>query len=199
MISMKNPVSYLLLAATVFLLTDCKKTKDDPIFSIYTRKERVVGEWTLKSGTENEGNTSGNYSEGSNTVYAESSYVTNAYTTQNGVTYSSTQSGSYSLKISFKKNGDFSMTKIQDGDIVTESGTWNFTGDIGKHKNKQQIVVNFTGTTTNGSTLVQTGNRSDITFDIKELRNKKMVLTYSNIYSQGNSTNSDNFEWTLEQ
>jgi hypothetical protein len=188
-----------LLPAIIFLLSDCKKSKDDPFFSIYTRKERVVGNWTLKSGTESVGNTSGSYAEGSNTDYTENSYVTTGYTTQNGTTLSSTEQGPYSLKVSFEKNGDFSMTVLQDGDIVTETGTWNFTGDVGKHKSKTQIVVNIASTTTNGTTRIQTGNRSDITFDIKELRNKKIVLTYSINYSQGNSSDFDTFEWTLEQ
>jgi hypothetical protein len=199
MISMKNPVSYLLLAVTVFLLTDCRKTKDDPIFSIYTRKERVVGNWTLKSGTDSNGSTSGSYSESSSTVYNESSYAETSSVTQNGITNTATDQGSYSLKISFSKDGDFSMTEIQDGSTVVETGTWNFTGNIGKHKNKQQIVVNLTGSSGTGYNRVLGGNRSDITFDIKELRHKKMVLSYSVTTLDASLSYFDNFEWTLEQ
>jgi hypothetical protein len=78
----------------------------------------------------------------------------------------------------------------------------------GDYKNKEQIVINLNSNTRTSSfgytTLVYestfTGNKSDMTYTLKELRNKKLVLVseFTSTDAKGNS-NSFKSELTFEQ
>ena len=81
---------------------------------------------------------------------------------------------------------------------------WNFTGGVGKeYKNKSQIVAKITsyssssiGSSFSGSA---TGKDMDFSWSIKELRNKKMVLTNESTYASGSSSSTDKGETILER
>jgi hypothetical protein len=74
------------------------------------------------------------------------------------------------------------------------SGIWNFTGNVGKFNNKEQIVLtqqNYQGNNFRGNTIYQT-------YNIKELRNNKLVL-YAQSYSEYNGySQSQSEEFTFE-
>lgn len=191
----------------LFVLSACKKGPDDPFISLRSRKARVVGDWKMKKGSnessdQNTSNTSNNQST-SSTTYNESSYTTVSHFTSGTNTQDNTSTGSYSLKISFKKDGTFDYSEEQDGDTYTAKGTWNFTGGVGSKKNKEQIVLHFTSSTYSGGSSILTGNQVDVTFDLKELRNKKMVVTFeensADTNDNGNQTSSFKAEYTFEQ
>jgi hypothetical protein len=203
----------LFLASFISLLifSECKKGPDDPFISLRSRKARVAGDWKLSSGTET---SSSNYSGGSSihqetetTTYDGSSYTTVTDETVGPTSYHDTETGAYSLKVSFKKDGSFEMEESRDGDASTSKGTWNFTGKVGDLKNKEQIVLSVTSESGSGYSSTSSGNQVDKTFNIKELRNKKMVLVFeegstsSDTFGSTTSTSTDShkLEYVLEQ
>ncbi|HRH12695.1 MAG TPA: hypothetical protein PLU73_14335, partial [Bacteroidia bacterium] len=81
------------------------------------------------------------------------------------------------------------------------SGTWNFTDGIGDSKKREQIVLFLKSSTgiSGSTTLSYTGNKVYMTFNIKELRNKKIVLTRTETETSGTDSNDFKWEATLEQ
>lgn len=178
---MKNIIKNTLLAAVILSTVSagfvgCKKGEDDPFLSLRTRKARVAGEWKITS--------------------IKSTDVSGTATdimTMNGSTYtetdaSGTSTGTWTLEYTFEKDGTYKSTENMDGVLSTSEGTWNFTSGVGKSKNKSQITLYETTITSPGSSSTYTGNYVDIAFDLKELRNKKMVWYYKSAYT--NSTGS---------
>src|ERR1044072_738297 len=185
----------LILAALAVLVvfSECKKGPDDPFISLRSRKARVVGDWKMTKGsdvsTSNSTGGSSSYQSSSTTSYDGSTYTSVSDNTSGGVPTHTTQSGSYTLKLSFKKDGTFEYEETRDGDASSFKGTWNFTGNVGDHKKKEQIALHITSSTFSGSTSTTTGNQVDAIFNLKELRNKKMVITY-----EQSSTDTDTYD-----
>jgi hypothetical protein len=194
---MKKLIQYtFLLALLGGILVECKKGEDDPFLSLRRRKARVVGDWSMTSGTEvnSSGTSSTNYN-----------YTENAYTrisVSGGVTTST--AGVHTLKISFEKDGSFTYTETQDGSSSIVSGNWNFTAGVGKeYKNREQITLKITSYSSTDPSYSQTGSYTgkdiDATFSIRELRNKKMVIYTESTTASGTSFSSSKTEYTMEQ
>lgn len=177
-----NQKLLLCSAVILFLFSECKKGPDDPFISLRTRKARVVGDWKLSSGSRTDERT---YNNGTSTIQNDNSSTTydgNNYTYVlsqlfGSSPYQQTESGTFTMKMRFKKDGSFEIEQTKDGDVTTTKGTWNFTGKVGDNENKEQILLHYTyyadGNSTNNIT---SGNQTDQAYSIRELRNKKMVL-----------------------
>ena len=195
---MKQPktlVLLMLLGSSLFI-TNCKKGEDDPFLSLRTRKARVAGEWTMKSGTDKisavDGASGASFTN--NITYTETSYnETSSFPGGGG-------SGTHKLTIEFEKDGGFIYTETMDGSTFIAKGTWNFTDGIGDNKRKEQLVLHVTSYSDPDGSGTFAGNYTDLTYNIKELRNKKMVLisTDKSSYSDGNY-NSYETDYTFEQ
>ncbi|PBQ32190.1 hypothetical protein CNR22_10540 [Sphingobacteriaceae bacterium] len=161
------------------LLTSCKKGEDDPAISLRTRKARVEGNWKMTKGIHSQ------YVFGSviETTFTRDSY--RQVSTFDGKQIVS--EGESFFKINFNKNGAVDIQNLlASAGSYTMSGTWNFTGGVGKLKNKEQLVI----------VDPQTSVNREVVYSIKELRNKKLVLCRnSNINT--NFTYSE--EFTFEQ
>ncbi|MDO9000443.1 MAG: hypothetical protein Q7W45_11805 [Bacteroidota bacterium] len=194
-------VKLILLVAILTNFSSClKKGEDDPLISFRTRKARVVGDWAVKSGLLVFSNISGNSSDIENVTITGNSYSYVGTSTYNNTSNINSFSGSFSYKFKFDKDGSFKLTQSIDGDLSTTTGQWNFTSGIGKLKNKEQLILNFS-TVVNSSIFKTsyTGNKIFMTFNVRELRNKKMVI-YSEDTSVGSgTTNTTKEEYTLEQ
>jgi hypothetical protein len=196
----KNTLSKILLIAIVFgFFSQCKKGKDDPFISLRTRKDRMAGEWTLKSGTFDSKYTSTNYSSSTYVSFTSSTYNLTNSSTNNNITITNTETGTYSYKLLIEKDGFFRMTQVVDGDLIITSGNWNFTAGIGDLKNKEQIVLNVTSESDPSGSTVYQGNRTNYTFNIRELRHKKLVIYLSEIGTSTSSTEQHLEEYTFEQ
>jgi hypothetical protein len=193
-------LTLLLIISLAALFTGCKKGKDDPFLSLRSRKARVTGDWTVTSGTSTYVYSSGNYSRTSTFTYSETSY---SYVhNENGII--TTGGGSSKITMKFEKDGKFRSTNTGDGSTGTSEGTWNFTDGIGDAKKKEQIVVRLSSGSNTGSTIntsyTYTGNETDITMNLKELRNKKMVIIMESGYTSSSGTKDiKTDEYTLEQ
>jgi len=211
----KTFIKILFLSALIGGLAECRKGEDDPLISFRSRKARVAGEWKLTSGSV----TGLSTSHGTNPVttsytenYTESTY---SYFSNSG-----SQSGTHSYDIEFKKDGTYTSTQKMSTTItgtvvnnitITTSGVWNFTGRVGDYKEKEQIVLKETSR----SEIDQTGNQITTTsntiggrdfggehmmsWTLRELRNKKLVIYSKIIESDATSFGSSEMEMTFEQ
>lgn len=201
---MKKITQIMLFTVLVGVLGQCKKGEDDPFLSIRSRKARVAGEWSLTSGTASYMNSNNNgsnqSSSSSNITYSGTSYTEVWSYTSGSFTDNGTDTEAYTLKMTFEKDGNFEMTETMGVDLYSKKGTWNFTGGIGEHKNKQQVVIHFTSeVATGGYFNNKTGNATDVTFDLKELRSKKMVLVAEDGSVDDSGLESFKMEYVLEQ
>ena len=179
-------ISVLTLVAILFCcLSSClKKGEDDPLISFRTRKARVVGKWKIESGTIEYKNfylASGGYYDQSTLTYFGNTFEQKTESSNS----TDVTTGSVIYEIEFKKDGEFISTTVYNNISSTVlKGTWNFTGKVGDRKNKEQIVIHLTSqsyqatgpSAINNNTVTSEGDKVDITYDIKELRNKKLVL-----------------------
>jgi len=201
-----KPISFVLVSLVLSCLSGClKKGEDDPLISLRTRKERLEGLWRLTSGTEEKTNlytdSLGKHESTTTLKYTKTGYQDDGRTGFVFYNY-----GSYTLE--FGKKGEFELIKKYDdrGNAYTSKGTWNFEKGIGDYKNKEQVVINLISTTyfdlsfQSGFGHTYTGNKSNITYTLKELRNKKLVIVseYSYIQSDGYGMSSKS-ELTFEQ
>lgn len=171
---MKKIINLLLFVVLIGTLTECRKGEDDPLISLRSRKARVVGEWTLTSGTEKTTFVSGNPSTTNNTdyQYTQDTYVRNSSTVSQSGSTSSSSSGFFYYKITFRSNGEYSLIKQRGSSITNESGDWNFTKGVGEYKRKEQIAL---VPKTNSSSIT---NSREVTrtLTLKELRNRVMTI-----------------------
>lgn len=166
----------ILLAAFVscLVLSNCKKGKDDPAFTLRTRKNRITGEWRMKSG------------HASFTILNPNTAPYDQDFTLDGTTayINETESNSgpaiiyvasHNLNLTIKKDGTFNIRELLSGDVMDVTGRWNFTSGVGKEKNKEEILF-IIESISNGATDRHVFNklRTEFTYKITELKNKEM-------------------------
>lgn len=188
------------LAISALAFDGCKKGANDPFLSIHTRKARVAGDWTAKSGSGSYG-TTGNMTTWTfdGTTYSQ---TVNSNTTTNGLSYTA----------NFEKDGTFKIvitsTTTGSSDVETMTGTWNFTAGVGDAKNKDHIVLRTlsdvdvltVGTNSNTSTNTYTGDSAPTTiWYIDELKNKEMIVKWDGTDNDGTTTQTDTGTWTFQQ
>jgi hypothetical protein len=182
-----KPFLFLLLVS-VFVLDSCKRGEDDPKFSFRTRKNRVTGEWILSTGTyRHTKHSSGNAPEGEQVTFTENQYT---YVEDvPGTIYTAGYKGSYSRRIKFSKDGYVRIAEMIDGFQNVTEGTWDFNSGVGEYKNKELIIIHVQSYTSSSGTSTYAGTQQRMTYQIKELRNKKMVL-----YLNDSNTDEDGHE-----
>lgn len=148
---------YFFFALTL-IFQGCKKGEDDPFISLRSRKGRLKGDWVLKTSQENYSSTT--TFSGSTFTFTSTTDVAGGTMTVNSFYNNdqSTESYDYSMELSIRKDGQYRLTTTKDGDAISESDLWFFNDG-----NKKKIGV-------------QLGSN---TYKIKELRHKKLVLTYT--------------------
>ena len=161
----------------------CKKGEDDPFISLKSRKARVAGDWKMTDFKSTDTDASG---------------VTTI--TSNGSTYTYTSplgtlTGSLTQEATFEKDGTYKYSEVYDGVSASSEGFWNFTCGVGELKKKSQITLYDTKYTDPGGTSTWTGNYVDGAYDLKELRNKKMVWYYK-VTEVDNSGQTSTYEST---
>jgi len=159
-----------IFSVIVLLLTECKKGEDDPSVSLRTRTSRLSGEWRLLSGKASitaQGYNESYTFDGAGMKVNVTSYYPVVYT------------GKYMLGLKVYKDGTFFMNENFAGLVLEAEGTWNFNTGVGEHKKKENVIFSIDKVKkgyTYGSNLF---NRFSVnfTYSIKELRNKRLVIT----------------------
>lgn len=165
--------------------SSCKKGPEDPFFSIYSRLQRVCGDWKI-------------------TVY-DVNYVDSLRRVIDSIPNGVGSCGpevykeidTYVYTWTFDKNGGFSEKLILrhdtiidilnntqacpdaflfDSTITTRINSWNFTSDVGDFKNKEQLYI-FDDET-----------KATIIYTIIELREKEMKLETSTVSTDSLNT-----------
>lgn len=123
---MKKTLLYFLTIITLSAgFTGCKRGEDDPALSFASRDGRLMRSWKLTAWDETD------------------TYVTNGSTILGTVAYDGTirtttlagfsGTESYSLEVTFDKNGICTVTEIIDGDLESDTSYWNW-GNSDKKK-----------------------------------------------------------------
>lgn len=171
-ISSSNKALILVGLIAVLLLGACKKGKDDPAFTLASRKARVSGDWKLEKAEINFGakDTSGSANYYKYMLTQSSAHYLNLST---GVTADAPAS----IKLSFTKTGEFNLRQTIGPAVVDAKGTWDFLGKGRGYKNKERIEIRINGFSGYSDYLFMFNmTLTDFSYTIKELRNKKMVL-----------------------
>lgn len=115
-----SALATLILAVS---FTSCKKGKEDPGFTILSRKARVAGEWKITDYTENSSSTIIPYSNLTSLPVAGTSYVLTNDVTHNGsdLTVSSTYPGTAGVPTTTVSKG----TVDEHSFIFDKKGTWS--------------------------------------------------------------------------
>lgn len=169
----------LLVLASFLIFPSCKKGENDPFLSLRSRKNRLSGEWVLKSGSEtyqfNSINIQVEYEEHSKLIN------TNEYP--------------YFEKIIFEKNGEYEWTCEDNNAEYIEKGSWEF-GRRNKnkdYKSKETVVLYISEITTKGGSSSETeyfdgdfilldGHYNIKSIKLQELRNNKLVLIATGVH-----------------
>ena len=197
----KIAIAALVLAS--FAFEGCKKGENDPAISLLTRKARMTGDWKVSSGSGKE--TSGN---------------TTTDWKHDGATYTETDiSGANSnglvVTMSFVKDGTYEIVTTITlpnvtgySDVITETGTWNFTGKIGEDKNKDHILlktlseIDVMTVNSNVQTTVNsyTGDSAPTTlYYLDQLKSKEVILTWNGTDTYNTLVNKSIGTCTLTQ
>lgn len=173
---MKNlKIALLVVLAAAFVLPSCKKGENDPFLSLHSRKARVVGEWTLKSGTITY--------DGSITTYPMANYT---------------------QTMEFKGDHTYTITTVNGGSTSVEKGSWAFSKsakDIDL-KNKEALLLYSTSSTSGSSTNTYTGFYAlsgPTVLLIDKLANKEMVVKYDGTESYSGTSHTLTGSLTYEQ
>lgn len=161
-------LALLLLVVLATFLDSCKKNPNDPLISFRTRKARVVGEWKAETGSLTFGD------DINQTKYSVNGSTYTAYDDWGG-----SATGSAVVTYTFEKDGKFSCHINFGGFIVSREGQWNFTGGVGENKKNDVIVIHLTSEASGTNAYTFDGNDSDYTYDIEELRHKKLIIKHS--------------------
>lgn len=157
----------------IVFFQDCKKGEDDPFLSLRTRKNRVTGSWSLKSGTLD--------------VHIERTTTTidqHFEYTESDLSYKESPSAavgsgiSHHLNLELDKKGHFVMEEENNGIVFKAEGDWDFESGTGKAKNKEYIQLKIKTVNQGKLDYYNNFNKgvSNFAYRIKELRNKKLVL-----------------------
>lgn len=194
---MKNKMLICLSLFVAITISGCfKKADDDPLISLRSRKARVDGEWKVASATQTEIYTASGSGGSYTKVYTGTGNTYTFVSTVNGV--STKETGVVTQEWEFDKEGTYKTSDNTDGVITTTEGRWNFTSSIGETKNKSQIALSKETETNGASQDVYTGNYVDEVYDIKELRNDKMVLYSHRTVKDANGTSDIETQIELE-
>lgn len=187
----KITVAVLMLGTLA--LESCKKGEGDPALSLRSRKARFAGEWTVSAGK-------GSSTSGGSTT----SWVYDG-TTETTTYPSPLPQGTdkYTIAFTIEKDGTWTSvytdTDANPDPVLTQTGTWNFTGGVGEAKNKSSVIMR-TLTMTQGSTSVTyTGDDGPVSMmDIYQLKNKEIIVKTTGTTSLPASSNESEWTWTAK-
>ncbi|MCY7408929.1 MAG: hypothetical protein LH473_01525 [Chitinophagales bacterium] len=141
----------LIIIGVSFIMTwnSCKKGPEDPFFSLYSRKHRVVGDWTVSVYTVDFKDSLRRVID-SLTIQGGCGEETDKTVDYYNYIMTFDKNGGYieNLKIRTENSIDITNNTVNCFDALTNdsvttvtSKKWNFTGNIGDVKNKEQLVL----------------------------------------------------------
>ncbi|MCS6991815.1 MAG: hypothetical protein NZL95_08135 [Chitinophagales bacterium] len=160
----------------------CKKGPEDPFFSIWSRKSRVVGDWKIVEYKINFIDSLRRVID-SMVINGPCGIETTKVVHYYNYKWTFTDEGNFTeiLKILQETSTDIQVNNVNCPDeLLLDSVTattllnWNFTGNIGEYKNKEQLL------------LYDPETQETIIYDIIMLRSKEMKLQNVKVDPQTN-------------
>jgi len=180
---------FLIIVIISFSLTNCKKGEDDPFLSLRSRKNRICGEWTLKSGNQTQKN--------SNSEIVQ--------TWDGNYRYISSDTIPYQEKWTINKNGTIEISTTTTSTNTIE-GTWSFGNkDKGRDiKNKETWLVRITKIHTYQwpglLEISYSGTLGQVySYTLKELSNKTLTIITDGTSTQDGITTTHSGSMTYEK
>lgn len=187
----KITVAVLMLGTLA--LESCKKGEGDPALSLRSRKARFAGEWTVSAGK-------GSSTSGGTTI----SWVYDG-TTETTTYPSPLPQGTdkYTIAFTIEKDGTWTSvytdTDANPDPVLTQTGTWNFTGGVGEAKNKSSVIMRTLTMTQGSSAVTYTGDDGPVSMmDIYQLKNKEIIVKTTGTTSTPASSNESEWTWTAK-
>lgn len=141
----------------VLFLFSCRKGENDPFLSLKSRDARIKGTWILKESTFEEQETDIFGTE----IYKESFNGSTMTISNDGVEMNSY---SFSETLEINKEGDYTLSSVEDGETYYVSGSWWWLND-----SKKKTRISFD---------------DDIeSYEIDRLTNNELVLIFDYTYS----------------
>jgi hypothetical protein len=176
--------SAALILIIVLSFSNCKKGQDDPIISLKSRKARLTGVWTLMGGSFQVNTMDINKWQRINQTYSftGSTYV---LSTTDQALAPVISSGIFTLKMGIDELGNFTLHENIDGYKLSATGTWDFNAGSASEKKKESVIFSLQHTFNGQGLQDHLFNReaSLFTYRIKELRDKKLVLSGEGLLS----------------
>ncbi|MEO5675607.1 MAG: hypothetical protein ABIQ74_13270 [Chitinophagales bacterium] len=162
----------------------CKKGPEDPFFSIRSRKQRVCGDWTVSEFKVNFVDSIrrvvDSIPNGSGSCGAQSEKNIDVY----NYTWSFDKHGGYTQKLNLYHDHYVDIVTNSalcpdafehDSVIIVTVSAWNFVGNVGDFKNKEQLFI------------FDEETKLATIYNIIELREKEMKLETSTINPDSNT------------
>lgn len=180
----------LLIAGT---FSGCKKGEDDPALSLYSRKARLAGEWTLKQRTLKYVE-QGMYSSFSLTsVYADGLVNETVIMAETPWPADTNQSSfAYAQTNTFEKDGSYQEVTVGPNGTSTEEGVWSFIKKSQQNdlQNKEAILLTPRKITGKYNNEIIAGSYHPKVYVLKQLKNKHMTWT--------SATSTGSANWGLQ-
>jgi len=177
-------VVFMLAGFTLIAIWDsCKKGPEDPFFSVYSRLQRVCGDWKITEFKVNYVDSIrrlvDSIPNGVGPCGPQSSKRVNTY----NYTWSFDKHGGFQEKLILFKDSTVNVLNvttacpnvfIHDSVITVKVNSWNFTSNVGDFKNKEQMYI------------FDPETKLATIYTIIELREKEMKLETSTINPDSN-------------
>ncbi|MFT6503677.1 MAG: hypothetical protein ACJASQ_003815 [Crocinitomicaceae bacterium] len=170
---MRNLKFAAIAIIAVVTLGACKKGENDPFLSLKSRNARITGVWNLTEGS----SSSTNSETFSGATTTDSQSTTTTATTQTQTDNGSSTTIPYTQTMEIMKDGTYVRTVVADGSTQTNTGNWWW-----ENSKKKKVRIAFDDDY--GSMYID------------RLKNKELVLTYDETYSNSSSGYSSTNTYT---
>ncbi len=182
----------------------CKKGENDPLFSLRTRTNRLSGTWELKKAEWIKADTTTYFENGLQVEQTPNNTSDSLPTT---IIFEFESNGNYSIDKTYNYPDDFfNNGSIAYEFLYFERGIWNFAGGKNDIPSKSQLVLikeyseekNSIGGADVEAIEIENPTNGFI-YNIKELRNDKLVLYYSSTMNTEDGAIINSAELTFEK
>jgi len=196
----------IVLAGTLIIpiIQSCKKGAGDPFFSIYSRKQRMAGDWKITKYTEEykSANLTINTTIAGNKKTKKYTLVLPDTTLKFDTTFTGIITYNFNKKGNFEMNSTFTNDSTSTNTIIVKRGMWYFTGggSGSSTKYKELLALQKTEYTVNPSYASSyqetlTGDQDLEILHINTLKNKEIILK---VDKEETTNVNDNYKLTSE-
>ena len=167
-------VVFILIGITILnFWQSCKKGPEDPFFSLHSRLARVTGEWNVTEYQVNDDDSLRRVVDSIGPYWGFCGSQIDKVVLNYKYIWTFDKDGGYQQKLTIDSSYIFDIANntpickdslYKDSSLSVIVKEWNFTGNVGDLKNKEQLLI------------LDPETKKSLLFDIIELRNNEMKL-----------------------